>query len=326
MRVGDLGEFGLIAAIRLRLGLEREGLVRGVGDDAAVYRARGGEYYGYTVAAMVEGVHFDPAYASWHSLGYKALAVNLSDLAAMGGGAPSYALVVLGLGAEVEVEAVEEMYRGLRDCGDQFGCAVVGGDVVTSPERMFVSVCLVGALQGESFLPRDGARPGQLVAVTGTLGDSSLGLRSLMSGGGSDAYCAARHLYPRPRLREGRKALEAGASAAIDISDGLLRDLGHICEESGVGARVIMEDIPISEEARRVASAMGEDVLEAAVSGGEDYELIVVAEAETMEGLVEAGAFTVIGATVSGKGVELVDRQGRRVDFGRCGYEHFKER
>ncbi len=325
MRVGDLGEFGLIADIRRKLDGSLEGLVRGVGDDTAVFRASGGENYAYTADAMVEGVHFDSAYTPWHSLGYKALAVNLSDLAAMGGGAPSYALVVLGLREGIEVEAVEELYRGLSDCGREFGCAVVGGDVVSSPERIFISVSLVGCLAGEAFLPRDGARPGQLIAVTGNLGDSSLGLRSLMSGGRSDEHCASRHLYPRPRLREGRIALEAGATAAIDISDGLLRDLGHICEESGVGARVKMEDIPISREARMAASALGLDEIEAAVSGGEDYELLVVADVEVMRGLVEKAGFTVIGDIVSGSGVELVDRDGLVVTCERSGYEHFKE-
>ena len=325
MRVGEKGEFGLIADLRRWLDTEAGGLIRGVGDDAAVFEAREGRRFAYTADAMVEGVHFDPAYTPWHALGYKALAVNLSDLAAMGGGGPSYALVVLGLREDIEVEALEEVYRGMRDCGAGFACAVVGGDIVASPERTFISVSLVGVLAGNGFLARDGARPGQVVAVTGTLGDSILGLKALMSGGGNDNHCARRHLYPEPRMREGRAALEAGASAAIDVSDGLLRDLGHVCEESGVGARVLVEDIPISPEARRVAKDMGADPVEAAVAGGEDYELVVVADGEVMERLAATCALRVIGEIVPGEGVELVDRDGRRVAVGGSGYEHFKE-
>ncbi len=325
MRLEELGEFGLIAALRRGIETALEGMVLGIGDDAAVFTARGGGSFAYTADAMVEGVHFDLAYTPMHALGYKALAVNLSDLAAMGGGAPAYALVVLGLRGDLEAEAVEELYRGLRDCGEEFGCAVVGGDVVTSPRHLFISVSLVGTLPEGRFLARGGARPGQAVAVTGTLGDSGLGLKLLMAGGDAGDFCAARHLYPRPRLREGRMALEAGASAAIDISDGLLQDLGHVCEESGVGARIEIEKIPISPQARRAAGRLGEEALEAALGAGEDYELLVVADAEVLEGLAGSAGLAVIGAIIPGEGVDLVDREGRRVSTGRRGYEHFRE-
>ena len=325
MRAADIGEFGLIGVLRRLLGEGERDLVRGVGDDAAVFRGGDGTLWAYTADAMVEGVHFDLSYTSWHSLGYRALAANLSDLASMGGYAVSYALVVLGLRGDVEVEAVEEMYRGMLECGERFSCQVAGGDIGRSPDGLFVSLSLVGALRGDRYLSRANARPGELVLVTGFLGDSRLGLQWLMEGGDAAHPCAVRHLCPLPRREEGRLALELGATAAIDVSDGLLRDLGHICEESGVGAEINVDDIPISPEARELAAALGRDPLEAALHGGEDYELVLTAgegDAEEMAGRLPA---TIIGRVTAGGGVTLLDREGKRVEISRSGYEHFKE-
>lgn len=325
LRVEEAGEFGIIARLRAMLEGEREGLVRGIGDDTAVIRDGAGGLWAYTADAVVEGVHFDPAYTPWHSLGYKALAVNVSDLASMGGGAPSFALVVLGLRGDAEVEALEEVYRGLVDCGEEFGCAVVGGDIVRSPASLFISVSLVGSIPGERYLTRDAARPGQAVLVTGTLGDSYLGLRWLMGGGSDSNVCARRHLYPRPRVGEGGKALEMGATSAIDVSDGLLRDLGHICEESGVGAEVFIEEVPISGDAEATALELGEDARRAALFGGEDYELILVADADRAPSLRDGLGLSVVGRITEGNEVRVLDAAGKRLDTDRVGYEHFKE-
>lgn len=325
MKVSDEGEFGIIARLRRMLEGEARDLACGIGDDTAVFRSRDGALWAFTVDAVVEGVHFDPAYTSWHSLGYKSLAVNLSDLASMGGAPPSFALVTLGLRGDMETESVEEMYRGMAECGEAFGCRVVGGDIVRSPRDAFVSVALVGSVPGERFLTRSGARPGQVVMSTGTLGESFLGLKWLMGGGGEDNPCARRHLYPRPRLVEGRRALEAGASACIDVSDGLLRDLGHICEESGVGAEIFLEDIPISLAAWETARELSEDAAGAALFGGEDYELVLTAGEGVARVLREELGLTIIGRITEGDEVEVVDSEGQKVDVERKGYEHFKE-
>jgi len=325
LKVADTGEFALIEMLRSGLGEKDDDLVCGVGDDTAVFRSRRGGLWAYTADAVVESVHFDTAYVSWHSLGYKSLAVNVSDLASMGGSMSSFALVVLGLTGTTEVEAVEEIYRGMRDFGREFSCRVVGGDIVRSPQNMFISVSLVGLLAGESFLTRGGARPGQVVMVTGTLGDSYLGLKWLMDGGDDSNPCAQRHLYPRPRLEEGWSALESGAAACIDVSDGLIRDLGHICEESGVGAEVFAQDIPISVAAWETAREIGEDAAGAALYGGEDYELILVADEEKAPRLSERLGLATIGRITEGEGLAVLDPSGKRVDTGRIGYEHFKE-
>ncbi|MDI6872719.1 thiamine-phosphate kinase [Candidatus Solincola sp.] len=325
MKVSESGEFGLIDALRRLLEGAEGDLVCGAGDDAAVFRDSAGRLWAYTADALVEGVHFMPAYTPWYSLGFKALAVNLSDLAAMGGGGPSYALVVLGLRGEEEVSRMEEMYRGLSDCARRFSCRVAGGDVVHSPERTFLSVSLVGTLEGEGFLARSGARPGQAVLITGTLGDSWLGLQLLMRGGGTDDPCARRHLYPEPRLEEGLAAFRLGATAAIDVSDGLLRDAGHICEESGVGMEIYMESIPISEDARRLAVELGMDPLRAALAGGEDYELVITVDERLAPLLAEKLPATIIGRVTEGEGVVLVDAEGRPFAAPETGYEHFRE-
>lgn len=325
MRVADTGEFGLIERLRSKLGGQDDDLVCGVGDDTAVFRSRQGGLWAYTADAVVESVHFDTAYVSWHALGFKSLAVNISDLASMGGSTLSFALVVLGLTGDIEVEAVEEIYRGMRDCGQEFSCRVVGGDVVRAPRHMFISVSLVGSMPGESFLTRSGARPGQAVMITGTLGDSYLGLKWLMGGKGEDNACAQRHLYPRPRLAEGRCALAMGATAAIDVSDGLLRDLGHICEESGVGAEIFLDRIPLSRAARDTAEELGEGHAGAALFGGEDYELILVADNDVAANIAEETGSNVIGKMVVGEGVATLDSSGKRVETARIGYEHFKE-
>ncbi|MBC7246523.1 MAG: thiamine-phosphate kinase [Actinobacteria bacterium] len=323
MRVSDAGEFGLIAILRGMLGEGAGDLLRGVGDDAAVIRGPGGALWAYTADALVEGVHFDLSYTSWHSLGYRALAANLSDLASMGGCGSSYALVVLGLREEVETESVEEMYRGMLECGDAFACRLAGGDIVRSAGGLFVSISLVGSLEGGRYLARGNARPGELVLVTGSLGDSSIGLEWLRRGGEAGHPCAARHLYPRPRLEEGRLAMRMGATAAIDVSDGLLRDLGHICEESGVGAEVYLEEIPVSREARELARELGTDHLGAALHGGEDYELVITAGDESAREMAERLPASIIGRVTEGGGVTVLDGEGRRVEVSRLGYEHF---
>jgi thiamine-monophosphate kinase len=325
LRIGDIGEFGLIATLRSMLEGQGNELVRGVGDDAAVFRSHGGDLWSFTTDALVEGVHFDPVYTPWHALGYRTLAANLSDLAAMGGSSLSFALVALGLRAEVEVEQIEEMYRGMVDCGKEHACLVVGGDIVRSPGPMFVSVSVVGSIPGDRFLGRDGARTGQVVMVTGQLGDSYLGLKWLMEGRDKENYCAKKHLYPCPRLEEGRLASALGATAAIDVSDGLLRDLGHICEESGVGAEVVVDSIPLSPFALETASQLGEDAMQAALHGGEDFELILVADPRDAPMIREELEVTTVGKIVSGSGVRVVDSSGQQVHLEKSGYEHFKE-
>lgn len=324
MRAGDLGEFGIIALFRDLLPVPGSGVILGSGDDAAALAGDGATLL-FAVDAMVEGVHFDLGYVPWDSVGYKALASNLSDLAAMGGCERSYAVVAMGMRGDMGVEDLKELQRGLLRCGEDFTCELVGGDLVSSPRARFVAVAVLGVgPRAMGLMTRGGAREGDLVLVTGTLGDSYLGWLYLRKGGDPGHPCSRRHLYPAPRLREGKIAAELGASAAIDVSDGLVRDLGHICEESGLGAEVFLSEIPVSPTAMELADTLGEDPYRAALSGGEDYELIFTAPEQVAGEICRRTGARVVGRMVKGEDVRVYNERGRLYDPGHAGYEHFR--
>jgi thiamine-monophosphate kinase len=327
MRLEDIGEFGLIGRLSRLLPAPTEQVLRGIGDDAAVVASPGGDLV-LTTDMLVEGVHFRRHYGSFEDLGYKALAVNLSDLAAMGTGG-GFALVCLGLPDDISVEEVEDIYRGLAACAGEWECQLVGGDTVRSPGALLLSVSVIAPIKPPGPVRRDGARPGDVLMVTGTLGESALGLALLERGEEASAatyrICLARHLKPRPRIREGRLAALAGASAMIDVSDGFLRDLGHICEESRVGAEVEAARFPVSANAYPVAKALGLDALETALAGGEDYELLITAPEKQAAEVAARTRATVVGRIVEGSGITVLDAQGRAMQLTLKGYEHFRE-
>jgi len=328
VNVSDLGEFGLIE--RLTGMLPAEGspdLIIGIGDDAAVWRA-GSEYLIATTDTMVEGVHFVVGQAPWADVGWKALAVSVSDIAAMGG-TPLFALVTLALPPEMPVDDVEVLYAGLAECAREYGLMVAGGDVVRAPQTS-ITVALVGKAERRDAQPlllrRDAARPGDVIAVTGTLGDSAAGLRRLREGASADEPLARRHLWPRPPLAAAGMAAKIGAACAIDVSDGLLQDVGHICERSGVGAVIRATDIPLSGELR---AAYPGDALRLACTGGEDYELVLVADCDLLDALAPMIGFvqlTVIGEIVDDPEhrVRMLDDGGNEITFERGGWDAFR--
>jgi thiamine-monophosphate kinase len=327
VNVRDLGEFGLIERLRRALGPSGdERLVVGIGDDAAVWRAGGG-FAVATTDTMVAGVHFLPGEVAWRDVGWKALAVNVSDVAAMGA-QPSFALVTLCVPRETAVADVDELYAGLRECADAYGVTVAGGDVVASPV-FAITVALSGdaGARGDgrpALLRRDGARAGDAVAVTGPLGGSAGGLRVLKEGVARTEAAerlVARHMRPRPRVDAGRAAVSAGAACAIDISDGLVQDLGHVCEASGFGAELWLPKVPLDDA---LVAVFPEDAPTLAATGGEDYELIVVApedvlrRAEVMLGT----PLPVVGVMREGPGVRVLDAAGREVRLPSRGWDH----
>jgi thiamine-monophosphate kinase len=328
VKVSDLGEFGLIE--RLAGMLPAEGspdLIVGIGDDAAVWHA-GSEYLIATTDTMVEGVHFVAGQAPWADVGWKALAANVSDIAAMGG-TPLFALVTLALPPDMPVDDVEVLYAGLAECAREYGLTVAGGDVVRAPQTS-ITVALIGRAERRDAEPlllrRDTARPGHVIAVTGTLGDSAAGLRRLREGAPADEPLARRHLWPRPPLAAGRTAASSGVACAIDVSDGLLQDIGHICDQSGVGAVICATDIPLSGELR---AAYPDDALRLASTGGEDYELALIADREVLDALLPMIGFvqlTVIGEIVDDPEhrVRLLDGDGKEITFERGGWDAFR--
>ena len=340
MRVRDTGEFRLIELLAETLATEgvdapnhtisdtTRPLV-GIGDDAAVWEDEAGTRV-LTTDAMVEGVHFDLDLTGWRDLGWKAMAVNLSDVAAMGC-LPTRSVVTLGLRDDQQVEGLVEMYRGMADACRGHGGRVVGGDIVRSPV-FFISVAMEGraniaGLDGRgTVLTRASAEVGDVIAVTGTLGDSAGGLHLALAGEKFDdatERLRAAHFRPEPRLAAGQVLVAAGIRAAMDISDGPAGDLSKLCEASSVGAVVHGDDIPVSKELRRKFS---DEWLSLALTGGEDYELLFTGREETVREVTETVdvPVTIIGDIVeASRGMRVLDAKGDAIDTKRGGWDHF---
>lgn len=282
MLISELGEFPLIDRVERIIATQRSDVIMGIGDDVAVVAGANDEFLLATVDSQVENVHFIKDKISPHQLGRRALAVNLSDIAAMGG-VPQYALVSLALSDDTEVAWVEDLYRGLREEADHYGVAVIGGNMARSLEGAFIDVCVLGRVPREHLLLRSGARPGDRVLVTGELGGAAAGLKLLLdpalSVEDSDRQILlSRALTPTPRVPEAAIIAHTGlATAMLDLSDGLSSDVGHICERSQVGVRIWASKLPVSAAVRRVAGLMSIPPWELALGGGEDYELCFTA-------------------------------------------------
>ena len=334
MTLRELGERGLIE--RLRRGLPPPGraVLVGPGDDAAVVAWPAGQLLLLTTDTLVEDVHFRRRTATLRDVGAKALAVNISDIAAMGG-EPRFALLALACPAECTVDEIDELYAGLGEVARRYGVDLVGGDTCATPDRIVLTIALAGGVEG-SPLTRSGARPGDAILVTGTLGGSAAGLAALEHGSPAVPAAAAAevhraHRRPVPRVAEGRLIRASGAATAmIDVSDGLATDLGHIAEESRVGARVRLAALPVSDATRQVARALERSAWSWAVSGGEDYELLFTAapdRAAALAARVTAETGTPVSAIgeirPAGERLTYVDNAGRPVDVD-AGFEHFR--
>ena len=336
-RPSSPGELEIIRLIRRTV--ERspaERVETGIGDDTAVLLPQPGARLLATTDLIVEDVHFRRAWASPFDIGWKAMAVNLSDIAGKGG-QPLWALVGLALPAPADPAEVEALYEGMRRAAAPHGVAIVGGDTSVSPRGWFVNVTLLGEHLGVPRL-RSAAKPGDAVAVTGTLGRSAAGLAALEAGRArlgavrpeTIEVVTAAHLRPTARVAEGRWfGAAAGVHAMMDCSDGLATDLGHICRESRVGARVELDRLPVDPAAREVAGALGADALSWATSGGEDFELLLTCDPAAVHALSDGlGRATGTALTVVGeietleKGVTFLGAGGLRVAIP-AGYEHF---
>ena len=340
MLVRDIGEFELIDTLAAAIsdaneksirGLDGQGFqtLRSIGDDAAAWRSPAGVRV-FTTDTMVEGVHFDLRYTGWRDLGWKCLATNISDIAAMGC-APTYATITLGLRGDIPVDGLTEMYKGMMELTDACGGAVIGGDIVKS-SVFFISVALEGAAYADTpdtLLLRDNARIGDQIAVTGALGSSGGGLKLLLEGAdgsglASYAFLKAAHNRPMPRVPEGEALARVGVRCAMDISDGLVDDLGKLCRASAVGAKVHASQVPADD---RLKSTYPASWLALALGGGEDYELLFTAPADVMRSAAAALStpVTVIGEIVeAGQGVTVLDADGTALDIGSGGWDHFR--
>lgn len=281
-------EFALIAELHRRYGRLTPSIIRGIGDDTAIVRPSPGSWSLLTTDLLVEGVHFDSRTASFADIGYRAAVANLSDIAAMGG-MPQFLLIALAVPRQGTSAQVRQLYRGLMAVCRPYGVRLIGGDTSASKSGWFLSLALVGTVAPQRALLRNGAKIGDFLYVTGSLGDSLAGLKLLRESTSRrrrsrttptlsrthKQFLVRRHLHPSARVREGQW-LSAGrlATAAIDLSDGLSGDLRHICEESRVGADLDLSAIPLSPACRAYAQARRLDPVALALAGGEDYELL----------------------------------------------------
>ena len=271
----EKGEFGLIEWIRGQFRVP-DGVL-GIGDDCAVIPQHDGQETLVTTDMLVEGTHFLLEDIDPYSLGWKSAAVNLSDIAGMGG-KPVGTFLSVALPKTLDDSFLEEFFRGYKDISDRAGCPLLGGDTTASPDRLCINVTVLGSCAAGRSRKRSAAKPGDLVCVTGSLGDSGAGLKVILDKVErfeEETILRERHYRPVPRIDEGMKLAETpGVNAMMDISDGIGSDLRHILEESGTGARVDVRSLPLSAELRAVCARRGWDPVELAVGGGEDYELL----------------------------------------------------
>ena len=334
MQVRELGEFQLIDRLNGMITRGRRGpdngaahnfrLLVDTGDDTAAWAA-GETTELFTTDTMVEGVHFTRETTPWPDLGWKSLASNISDIAAMGG-LPLYALITLGLPPDTEVADIEALYQGMLDIGERYGVAIIGGDMVQSPV-VFITAALTGVRTGDPML-RSNAGVGDQVAVTGFVGSSGGGLRLMLAdpsmGGDAAAQLRKAHRRPYPAVAQGQALVKAGVVTAMDVSDGLADDLSKLCLASGKSARIFAGQVPVHSALKQVFPT---DCLDLALNGGEDYVLLFTAPPNVMKAAMASlpeGAAVIGEITEGAPGqLSLVGADGGQTVIGRGGWDHF---
>jgi thiamine-monophosphate kinase len=332
LTVADIGERALIARIKARVSMP-SWVVIGPGDDAAVIRPERGTFDVMTTDAQVEGVHFDRRFVPADAIGHRALAVNLSDLAAMGA-SPRAALLSLALPATLDVSDFEQLIEGVLRLAALHRVTLIGGNITQTPGPLTVDVTAIGAARPRKVLTRDGARPGDQVYVTGALGEAAVGLQRLQTSAKAGANlpsdaCVMRYLRPQPRVRAGMLlGRNRAASSCMDVSDGLADCVRQVAEASGVGITLDAAAIPIPAEVREAQARRGRDQFEPALSGGDDYELFFTVR-PAHRGRLRAVCqqlgdlpITRIGVVTKGREMMVRDESGTRPLPD--GYEHFK--
>ena len=323
--LSQLGEFGLIAQIRERF--RTPDGVTGIGDDCAVLPQQSGRNTLVSTDMLIEGTHFLRRDISPYDLGWKSAAVNISDIAAMGGH-PTATFLSLALPATTTTEWTEEFLRGYAELSERFGVPLLGGDTTASPDRICINVAVLGECPYGRARLRSGALKGDVICVTGSLGDSAGGLKAILAGVKRDPdvqRLIEKHYRPVPRVPEGEELrLNLGVNAMMDISDGLGSDLQHILDASGMHAEVDVTALPLSLALKRVCTSQGWDPIELAVSGGEDYELLFTCTPQT-EVLLTVPHFVIGRITDRAHGDAKITWRGASRPLS-PGFDHFKKK
>lgn len=312
-------------------------LVKGIGDDCAVVIKDGYQVWLLTMDTLIEGVHFDPAFHPPEKLGRKAVSVNVSDIGAMGG-RPVFVLLSVGMPRGFDESWFRAFARGLTDGCREYGCLLIGGDTVASPQGFNCTLTVIGEADANRVIYRSGARPGDTIWVSGPLGGAAAGLELLRWSIEPDnplfTPLREQHLNPIARVELGRRLGESGlVHAMMDLSDGLATDLAHLCKQSGVGARLVGRDLPVLPVLAEAARLVGADPEQWVIGGGEDYELLFTAPVEACLPLLDLGrrcglSLAPVGTAVMGTGVTLIrqraDGADEEVAIAYRGFDHFR--
>jgi thiamine-monophosphate kinase len=336
--VATLGEFKLISHLTAGFKQHQKSTIKGIGDDAAIIDIGDGRCMVLSTDMLVEGIHFDPAYTPLKHLGYKCVAVNLSDICAMNA-IPSQITVSLALSNRYSVEALEELYAGIQAACEAFGIDLVGGDTTSSPKGLSISVTAIGFAKTEDIVYRNTAKVGDLICITGDLGGAYMGLQLLerekqifQSAPGmqpdleDQQYIVGRQLKPEPRIDAIQYFAQQGIkpTSMIDISDGLASELFHICTQSGVGALIEESGVPIHPETELQSIKFKLDPISAALSGGEDYELLFTVDPKDLEKVKYMPELYIAGEIIDAKdGIKLNTKGGNLHPITAAGWTHF---
>lgn len=330
------GEFGLIDRLCKNFNHQSVGTVLPLGDDCAAYSGSSSKRQLVSTDALVEGVHFKFSSISPEQLGQKAIAVNISDIAAMGG-TPVRVLIALGISKNVSTPFLDKLYKGIHKICALNKIELIGGDTVSSPKSFFINVTIIGEAKPKKLFTRNGAKKGDLIFATGTFGDSSLGLKIQSNKNWncspqSRKYLAEKHLTPTPRLKESQLLVRSHCkiTSMIDVSDGLAQDLQHICRQSGTGALIYEEKLPKSPEFSKVCKENNLNPLPFILGGGEDYELLFTLTPNGVKNLyrqfekAEALVTQIGEITAAKKKVSLLRKNGKRETLRQSsGFNHF---
>jgi thiamine-monophosphate kinase len=335
LKIDELGEFSFIETIKDNCHYSFNGLIQGIGDDCAVIGPYNGNVFLITTDMLVEDIHFIIGRIDPEHLGQKVIAVNLSDIAAMGG-TPLHGVISMAIPKSMQVTTIHAIYDGMKEMCRRYSLNIIGGDTCASPHKLIINVAIIGETPENEVLYRKGAKHGDKIYVTGTLGDSAGGLKIVKEEFSAPERVATvlmnAHNLPVPFIETGRMTAQSKlAGAMIDLSDGFVSDLRHICNASGVGARILHHSIPISDEIQLFAKHNDLDPYELGLYGGEDYRLLITVPSENCErfkNLFKKDAscrIYEVGEITVKKGIRIVMADGKEEDLSVKGYDHFIE-